>query len=250
MRMLLLAFLALGTGSTAAALEPLPEFEATYTVRYGLLSGTMMLRLSRHEDSYVYEASLQPKGLISIFARGAIHETTHLIEDGDTVRPLEYKRTDTIADPDRTARYYFHEDHITGTYKGQQIELPMQPGGQNRISVHIALMQSLRRGTEVETFAVFDRSRWKDYRFDVIPGQTVKTTSGRFDTIEVRYSSPGDEKSSSLYFAPSLEFLPVMIVYREDGKAKSRAQLTDYRIEGFDAANTQSRTRGHAGEDG
>lgn len=232
MRMLLLAVLAIGACSTAAAVEPLPEFAATYRVRYGLLSGTLLLRLSREGDRYVYETSLQPKGLVSLVVRGAIRETTRLIDDGDAVRPLEYVRTDTIADPPRTARYYFHDERVTGIYKGQRLDLPMQRGGQNRISVHVALMHSLRRGTDIEAFAVFDRSRWKDYHFDVIPGQTVKTASGRFDTIEVRYSSPGEDKSSSLYFAPSLEYLPVVIVYREQGKAKSRARLIDYRIEG------------------
>jgi Protein of unknown function (DUF3108) len=236
MRMALLAFLVFGTGSTAAALEPLPEFEASYTVRYGLLSGTLVLRLTRHANGYVYETSLRPKGLVSLFARGSIDETTNLIEDGDTIRPLEYVRTDTIADPVRTARYSFHDDRVAGIYKGQQIDLPMQPGGHNRISVHIAVMQALRRGAEVNEFPVFDRSRWKEYRFEVIPDQVVTTTSGKFDSVEVRYASPGDEKGTSLYFAPSLEFLPVMIVYSENGKAKSRAQLIDYRIEGSDNA--------------
>lgn len=231
MRLLLLAFLALGTGSIAEAFEHLPEFEATYSVRYGLLSGTMVLRLSRNGNSYVYETSLQPKGLAALFARGAIHETTTLIEDGQAIRPVDYERTDTIADPARTARYFFHDDRVAGIYKGQQIDAPMRPGGHNRISVHIAVMNALRRGAGVGTFAVFDRSRWKKYRFELIPDQIVETTSGRFDTIEVRYSSPEDEKSTSLYFAPSLEFLPVMIVYRENGKAKSRAELTGYRIE-------------------
>ena len=240
MRMLLLAILAIGTGSAAAAAEPLPEFEATSSVRYGLLGGTMTLRLRRQEDRYVYETSLQPRGLVSLFARGAIHETTHLVENDEGVRPLKYERTDTIADPARTARYYFRNDRVTGVYKGQQLDVPMQSGGQDRISVHIGLMHSLRHGTEVENFAVFDRSRWKDYRFEVIPGQVVETPSGRFDAIEVRYSSPGDDKSSSLYFAPSLGFLPVMIVYNEDGKAKSRAQLIGYRIEGIDEANAES----------
>jgi Protein of unknown function (DUF3108) len=231
MRFLLWVFLAFGTGSTAAAVEPLPEFEATYAVRYGLASGTMVLRLSRDGNNYLYETSLQPKGLVSLFFRGTIHETTNLVDDGDTIRPVDYERTDTIADPARFARYRFHDDQVAGIYKDQPIELPMRPGGHNRISVHIAVINALRRGAEVTTFAIFDRSRWKEYRFEVIPDQVVKTKSGTFNTIEVRYSSPGDEKGSSLYFAPSLEFLPVMIVYSEDGEAKSRAQLTHYRIE-------------------
>ena len=232
MRMLLLAFLVFGTGPPAAVPEPLPEFEATYGVRYGLLGGTLVLRLSRHGSSYVYETSLQPKGLVSLFARGTIRETTKLIEHGATISPVDYVRTDTIANPPRTTRYFFHDERVEGTYKGQQIEVPMQPGGHNRISVHIALMYALRRSDDIGSFTVFDRSSWKEYRLEVVPGQLVKTKSGTFDTIEVRYSSPGDEKNSSLYFAPSLEFLPVMIVYGENGKVKSRAHLTDYRIAG------------------
>lgn len=231
MRTLLLAVLAFATTSTAA-LEPLPEFEATYAVRYGLLSGTLVLRLNRRGDGWLYETSMQPKGLAALFARGTIQERTNLVETGGTIRPMAYERTDTIADPARTARYVFTDDRVSGIYKGQKIDAPMEPGGQNRISVQIAVMYALRTGSRVASFAVFDRSRWKTYRFELFPNRMVKTDSGRFDTIEVRYSSPGDEKASSLYFAPSLEFLPVLIVYSEDGKIKSRAQLTDYRIKG------------------
>lgn len=234
MRMLMLAFLALVTASTAAGLEPLPEFEATYEVRYGLLSGTMLLRLTRSGDRYVYETSLQAKGLAGLFARGSIRETTTLIVDGKLIRPVDYERTDTIANPPRTARYTFEGDRVTGVYKGEPVDLPMPPGGQNRISVHIAVMHALRHGARIAETTIFDRSRWKKYRFELIPGQVVKTASGRFDTVEVRYSSPGDEKGSSVYFAPSLEFLPVMFVYSENGKAKSRAQLVAWRVEGID----------------
>ena len=230
MRGLLLAVLIFATPPVTAA-EPLPDFEASYSVRYGLLKGTLTLRLSRYGNGYTYETSLQPKGLASLFARGIIYETTSLIDDGVTVRPVDYARTDTIADPVRTARYFFYDERVEGIYKGRQIELPMQAGGHNRISVHVALMLALQRGTAINGLPIFDRARWKEYRFEVIPDQVVKTASGTFDTIEVRYTSPDDDKGSSLYVAPSLSYLPVMVAYREDGKVKSRAQLTKYRIE-------------------
>lgn len=232
MRMFLLAFLVLATDSAAAAPEALPEFEATYTVRYGLLRGSLEVRLRRHGDRYVYETSLKPRGLASLFARGVLHEATNFLDVGERIVPLDYSGTDTIAEPPRIARYVFHEDHVTGVYKEQQIRLPMPADGQNRISVHVATMQALRRDLGTYRFMVVDRARWKEYRFEVFPDQVVKTPAGRFETVEVRYSSIGDEKSSSLYFAPSLEFLPVMIVYMENGKPRTRAQLTDYRIEG------------------
>jgi hypothetical protein len=107
----------------------------------------------------------------------------------------------------------------------------MLPGGHNRISAHIAVMMALRAGVDLPGFAIFDRARWREFDFEVIPDRVAKTKSGTFDTVEVRYSSNDSDKSSSLFFAPSLSYLPVVIEYREGGKVKSRAQLTDYRID-------------------
>jgi hypothetical protein len=119
---------------------------------------------------------------------------------------------------------------VTGKYKSELIDAPLQDGGHNRISVHVALILALRSGKEISEYSVFDRGRWKDYQFEVISDQQVKTPIGNFDTVEIRYSSSGDDRSWSLHFAPVLEYHPVMIVYRKGGKVKSRAQLTDYRV--------------------
>ncbi len=217
--------------SAAQGDSPTP-FDATYTVSYGPLRATMELRLSRSDDGYLYETSLQPKGFAALFRRGAIREKTFLRVDGDTVHPVEYERTDTIADPPRTARYHFEDGRVGGIYKSESIDLPMREDGQNRISVHIALIQRLRSDRPVSAFPVFDRSRWKDYEFEVRPAREIRTGSGSYEAIEVRYMSPGDHKGTSIYFAPALSYLPVLIEYHESGDVKSRARLDDYRIDG------------------
>lgn len=209
----------------------MPPFEATLAIRYGPLSGTMTLQLIQCESGYIYKTSLQPKGFASLFKSGVIHETTRLATDGETVRPLDYASTDTIASPVRITNYYFHKDRVTGVYKARDIDEPMQAGGHNRISAHIAMMMALQSGADLPGFAIFDRGRWREFEFEVIPDQLAKTKSGTFDSVEVRYSSKASDKSSSLFFAPTLSYLPVMIVYSEGGKVKSRAQLTEYRLD-------------------
>jgi hypothetical protein len=222
--------LSIAAGSQEPAAAPLAPFEATLSVRYGPVSGLMTLRLSECNDGFVYETSLQPKGFASLFKSGIITEITYMEVTGDTARPLDYASTDTIASPARTTHYIFQQDRVSGVYKSQQVDVPMQPGGHNRISAHIAVMMALRSGDALPGFAVFDRGRWRDFEFEVIPDQVAKTKSGTFDTVEVRYSSKDSDKSSSLYLAPSLSHLPVMIVYREGDKVKSRAQLTGIKL--------------------
>jgi hypothetical protein len=233
-RILPLLVLMIATVPLATASELLPAFEATLTIRYGPLSGTMTLRLSHCTGGYIYETSLQPKGFASLFKSGIINETTYLETVGETVRPLDYASTDTIANPVRTTHYVFDQDRVSGVYKSQPVDVPMLDGGHNRISAHIAMMMALQSGVDLPGFAIFDRARWREFEFEVIPNQVTKTKSGTFDTVEVRYSPKDSDKGSSLYFASSLSYLPVMIVYREGGKVKSRAQLTEYRIDTVD----------------
>jgi len=230
------AFAVICLSSLALYAAPVPEFDATYAVRYGILRGTMTLQLSRRDTGYLYETSLSPRGMASWIRSGAINERTALeIQDG-TARPLDYVSTDTIARPARNTSYFFGQEpgRVTGQYKTYVIDEPMRAGGHNRISAQVAIMLALQSGTQLSPFPIFDRGRWKDYEFGIAGEQIVKTPSGRFDTIEIRYASADNAKSWSLYCATSLDYLPVMIVYREGDKTKSRAQLTDYRIDNSD----------------
>jgi len=218
--------------------EGVSPFSATYKVRYGLLSGEMTLELRRKDDSaYVYHTSLRPRGLVSLFRSGSIDETTVMEITGDTLRPVDYRSIDTIARPPRKSRYYFDSPagRVTGSYKDREIDEPMRPGGQNRISAHIAVMLALNAGHDPSVFAVFDRARWNEFDFEVFSKQTASTALGDYDTVEFRYTSAdkGRNKSWSLHCASALDYVPVLIEYREDGKLKSRAQLTEFhRIDG------------------
>lgn len=218
------------TTPAAAAVDTLPEFDATYTVRYGILRGTMDLHLRHRENGFDYETSLRPRGIVTLFRRGVITEKTALVNADDTVRPLDYESTDTIADPVRHTRYRFGGDRVTGEYKSRSIDEPMQPNGHNRISVQVAILLALHLGKDITEVSVFNRARWKSYQFEVLPNRILELSTGTYNAIEVRYASPGSTKNWSLYVAPELSYLPVMLVYREDQKIKSSAELESYRI--------------------
>ena len=208
-------------------------FSASYTVRYGILRGAMSMELASEDGGYRYETSLAPRGVASWLRRGEIRETTRLLAAGHELQPVDYLSKDTIARPERNVNYRFDRvaGKVTGEYKSKAVDAPMRPGGHNRISAQVAIMRALQTDTELTRIAVFDRARWRDFQFEVVPDQTMKTPAGRFDTVEVRYSSAGKNKTWSLHCAPALNYLPVTIVYKEGNKVKSRAALKDYRID-------------------
>ena len=218
--------------ASAASAQPVPLFSATYKVSYGILRGQMTLELRRDEEAdYIYETSLATRGIVAMFRRGSIVETTSLdIRDGE-LRPIDYRSTDTIANPTRNTEYLFNTPpgRVTGVYKERTVDEPMRPNGHNRISAHVAVMLAMNTGASMNGISVFDRARWRDFEFEVFPGQTVKTKLGEFETVEIRYSSTKKNKSWSLHCAEALDYAPVMIVYREEDDVKSKAQLIEYR---------------------
>ncbi len=236
-----LIFLLFLAGTAGA--QPVPLFSAVYKVSYGILRGEMTLELRQQDDSaYIYETSLTPRGIVSMFRRGSIVETTSLrIEDGKLV-PTDYRSTDTIASPTRETEYRFDNPagRVTGVYKERSVDEPMRPNGHNRISAHVAVMLAMNTATEMTGISVFDRARWRDFEFEVLPGQLVKTKPGDFETTEVRYFSNKKNKSWSLYCSEALDYAPVMIIYREDGDIKSKAQLVEYEsLSGLDPGQPQ-----------
>lgn len=217
--------------------QSVPTFKAGYAVRYGVLRGEMTLELRRDgDDGFVYDTMLRPRGFVTIFRKGAIKESSSLAVTEGQLRPLVYRSHDTIARPHRDTEYRFDEasGRVTGTYKTLTVDEEMRPGGHNRISVQVAVMEALNEGRELTKFPVFDRSRWREFEFEVIADQKASVPYGEFDTVEIRYSSSKKEKSWSLHCAQALGYVPVMIVFREDGKVKSRAELVSFMRLGSD----------------
>jgi hypothetical protein len=117
---------------------------------------------------------------------------------------------------------------VTGEYKTQRVDEPMLADGQNRISVQIAVMAALRDGLRPREYAVFDRGRWKTFEFEVVPDREVDLAGEKVPAVEVRYSAASSDREWSLFFAPALDYLPVMLVFRDGGKIRSRATLATY----------------------
>jgi hypothetical protein len=217
--------------AAVTAAEPVPLFSATYKVSYGILHGEMTLELRRDNDGgYIYETSLTPRGIVTIFRRGSIVETTSLEIDDGVLSPVDYRSTDTIANPERNTVYLFDTPpgRVTGVYKERDVDEPLRPNGHNRISAHVAVMLAMNTGASMTGIPVFDRARWREFEFETFPGETVKTPLGEFETVEIRYSSEKKDKSWSLHCAEALDYAPVMIVFREDDDIKSKAQLVEY----------------------
>lgn len=103
--------------------------------------------------------------------------------------------------------------------------LPRPPGVQDTASQFVQLTwlfttqpQRLRAGESVQLMLALPR-RVDPWVYDVLPAETVYTNAGVIEAVPVRprrLARPRGELSAELWVAPTLQYLPVRIVIRQD----------------------------------
>jgi hypothetical protein len=219
-RTALLRFICLLT--LAAVALPIPSanavdlvpFKATYAVSYmGVRAGLLHFELRAAGDGrYVYETHATP-GLVASFiiSKKAIERSIMHI-DADGVRPLSWSLDDGKSgkENDGALEFAWAAKRVTGTVQGERVDLPTEPGLQDRLSFQIAAMIALLRGDEPGTIPMLDDDRIKPYSYSYKGAAgRIETPAGEFDTVVYESTRPRSKRFSRIWHAPALGYLAV-----------------------------------------
>jgi uncharacterized protein DUF3108 len=192
-------------------------FKATFAVEWhGMGAGTSILELTRQNENnggteYTYTSKNTARGLFRLAVPDTVTQTSHLtIEDGQ-VRPVSYVGDDGSSDTDRdvSLKFDWSAKRITGTAEDRPVDLPLEPGVQDGLSVQIALMCELARGHSPASFKLIDKNEVKEYQYTREGETQLDTSIGKLDTVIYRSQKQGSSRYTRLWIAPSLGYLPV-----------------------------------------
>lgn len=213
---------------TAAVLTPTP-FTATYTVSYrGFEVGRLRFELRTGEaNTFIYETRAQP-GLAARFIVGSqAVERSVMHIDSDGVRPLSwYLNDDKSGDAmDGALAFAWDEKRVTGTMERQQIQLPTEPGLQDRLSLQVAVLTALLRGNEPGMIAMIDNDKIKRYSYRRTGAEKIKVPAGGFETVTYESTRPGSNRVSRIWHASALGYIPVRVEQIRNGKVETVMEL-------------------------
>lgn len=232
MRRLLTVLIALATLATSSALAapvvPTP-FTATYTVSYrGFEAGRLSFELRVKEGgTFVYETRAQPGLLAKILVGDQAVERSVMRIDSDGVHPLSWYLNDGKSgdEKDGALTFSWEEKRVTGRMEGQSVQLPTEPGLQDRLSLQVAVLIALLRGREPGTLAMIDHDKIKRYSYRRAGTAQVVAPAGVFDTILYESTRPGSSRVSRVWHAPALGYLPVRAEQVRNGKVETVMEL-------------------------
>ncbi len=207
----LIASLGAAAPSTAEVLKP---FSATYSWSWhGAVIAVSTLKLERSEaDTWVYSSSSEPRGLGNLYPlRPKLRSVLRVTGQG--VQPLSYHATDGTAANNRGADVIFDWDsgRASGVYEGVKVDLALQSGLQDDLSIQIALLFALRQGRPPGNLSLIDKNSIRDYSYQLEGAQTIDTKLGRIDTVVYASHHQGSPRVTRFWCAPAHGYVPVRV---------------------------------------
>jgi hypothetical protein len=212
------------------ALQP---YVATYAVTYrGLSAGTLRMELKADGDSnrHIFETRANPSVLARlVIGRDAV-ERSVFESTADGIRPLEWSLEDgkNGTDGDGHLKFDWTANRVTGEYEGKPVDLPAQPGLQDRASVNVAVSNALVQGHEPKSIVMVNGDSTNEYTYVRGTTQQLDTNVGKVETVIFESTRPGSSRVSKVWHAPSMEYLPVRAEQIRKGKVETVMVLVSY----------------------
>ncbi|MEO6697120.1 MAG: DUF3108 domain-containing protein [Gammaproteobacteria bacterium] len=197
------------------ASEPKP-FTAHYTVSKGSLPIGEMTRSLRVENDgvYVYESVTEPSGLLGMLVKEKVIERSmaKLVNNHLRVEQYSYEKSGGNKPPKKVQLVFDWQERIVkNTVDGETRPMPTAQGLTDILLYQLALMLDLKQGKKSLEYAIADKHKFKTYRFDFAGEETLDTPLGKLKTVKVQRVPGADGKTTLIWCAPSLDYLPVRI---------------------------------------
>lgn len=217
-----LALLVLFAARHVSAAGALPErFTARYLVRsHGMTVGMTEWRLAPSGPGrYRYDSRREPRGILALLRGDVIVEHSEgRREPDDALRPLHYRYERSGGKKDRKLSIDFAWDTATAhiVARGDRWRLALPEGTLDKLIYVLAIMRDLARGRADLTYTIADGGKLKHYVFRRDGGERIETALGTLQTVRLqRVHQIKTARTTTLWFAPSLHFLPVRIDHRD-----------------------------------
>jgi hypothetical protein len=219
-----MASMPLLASAAEAPAQELKPFAASYNITWhGLAAGTAQLQLQRLADGrWSYQSLSTARGLFRIAMPAELRSRTlFTISDGRIVPEL-FTADDGAASSskDQELRFDWSAGRVTGVAEKRRVDLPLQPGLLDTMSVQIALMHELLTGNTPKHFMLVDKDRIKEYNYTAIGQEMLGTPMGEYSTVIYRSSRPGSSTGTYFWCAPALGYLPLKVERRDGNKVQ------------------------------
>jgi len=216
----------------AQATETIVAHEATYKLRVSFLGGSMKTVVAETENGFVAKSVIKATGFARLLMHGTIEESSEFIVGPMGVQPIIYSSSNTLLKKDKFMIFEFDwaNDVVSGKINNDNFVLDFEGEIYDRVSIQYELMHKLLNGVSSAGYALLDGDKLKQLQVTNIGMKSIKTPFGKFEAVGIQHQAQDSTRVSTLWCAPELGYLPVLMEQHRNGKRRVRAVLTNYTV--------------------
>ena len=207
------------TAQPPSAGDGVAPFSASYQADWKSInvgSSTLELKQDGLPDRYVYTWITSARGVFRVLYSSDLVYKSWFSVNGGQVRPEKYRGAEGSATVD--VDFDWDRHLASGDSEGKPVEIKLQPGTQDLASIQVQVMLDLRNGNLPNIFHIVDKDELKDFIYTREADARIRTALGELDTVVVASSRTGNDRVLRMWFAPSLDYIPVQAERTRAGK--------------------------------
>lgn len=198
-----------------------PPFAAHYTADWrGINVGTSDLELQQDSSpgSYIYTWTVTARGVFRIVYANDVVQKSWFSIVGDHVRPERYRADDGTSTA--SVDFDWQDGQARGETEKKPINLKLTDGVQDIMSIQVEVMLDLQNGNLPGSFHILDRDEIKEFVYTREGSGRIRTAIGELETVIVASRRAGSDRLLRMWFAPSLQYVPVFAERSRAGKVE------------------------------
>jgi hypothetical protein len=219
--------------ASAETAKPYPEFNADYNATWS--GGWFPINVDAQRS-----LRYQPDGtaVLTFEADSAIagleERSTFRFVD-NVIQPLQYRylRTGLFKEPDRNQLFDWQQKKIINGDNQQVFKGHWHDQVQDNLSYNLQASIDLKQGKTQFTYPVFDRNKVKDFNFQLVGFESLKTKVGTLRTVKVeQIEKKKNKKTTFIWFAQDYDYLLVRLQQKQKDGQMYQIDLTGADING------------------
>ena len=222
---------------TASAFQLPADHQATYRLeKMDTTIGQVTTRLKKQAGQIEYTSSTKPKGIIALVMSDTVEETSKLEwpEQASTPRLLSYSLfKNKKYSRNQNIQLDWKDDAsvaITASYKNRPHDLQHEGVLWGRQTLQLALISELLSGNKQNNFnyTVVDKGALHQYQCQRLGSEKLELEDRFYNTVKFKVSRDGSNRSTLIWFAAELEYLPVYVEKRKGDEVNVSMSLKSY----------------------
>ncbi|HCH25952.1 MULTISPECIES: DUF3108 domain-containing protein [Psychrobacter] len=210
------------TAPTLASAKTVQPSSANYSFTVeDKYKGTATRTLGKSGNTWKYNVKARVAGVAN-----ASQSSTFTIK-GNNVIPTQASTTYKLLGLGRTHKLSFNPSSkkVTSTYKGKTMTMDMAQQAFDDLSLEVQIRQDLLNGKFSGNYYMAKKNKVEKTPFKKSGNTKITVPAGTFDTVRIDRIHDDNDRSTSFWLAPSLDYLPIKVSQINDGK-KMDLELT------------------------